>query len=306
MSILITGASGFLGTALTKRLLEKGHRIYGLSRHPHEEKENFIPLVGDITETNLGLGTVPKDIDCIYHLAGSHHLGEDKDGQIWRTNVEGTENVLDFCVSHDIPKLYFTSTAYTLGANPYELSKIKNEEAINHYKDIYGLKVTIFKPSVVLGTETYFYPGHFSQFVSLVIKIHQRAELIRRKIEGTLRLPIIEPVFRVKGNPKGKANLIRVDTVVEAIATIDKEGTFWLTNSNPPTLGRLFEWVGEFIMVRIKLEPEFKPTPIEATFQKMTSAFEPYAQGDNFPSDLKQCPRITKSFIQNTIKQALG
>ncbi|GAH98821.1 unnamed protein product [marine sediment metagenome] len=268
-------------------------------------RENLIPLQGDITEPNFGLSEVPKDIHAIHHIAGIHRLGKDKDGSIWRTNVEGTRNVLKFCLEHNINRLYFTSTAYTWECNTYGLSKIKNEKEIAEYSRKHGLKATIFKPSVIMGTKEHPYPGHFSQFVLAVIKIHQRAEIIRRKMEGTLRLPILEPVFRVKGNPQGKLNLIAVDRVAEAMAGIDGLGTFWITNPSPPTLEELVEWAGEFIMVKLKIEPEFKPTPIEAAFQKMSTAFEPYLQGDDFRSDLKEpCP-ITREFIYETIKTSL-
>lgn len=305
MAILITGGSGFVGGVLTQRLLEKGHRVYSLSRHPPAPTENVIPLVGDITKDNLGLEEVPE-IDSIYHLAGIHSLRQkDKDGAIWATNVIGTQNVLHFCLEHEIDRLFFTSTAYTWECNPYGLSKIKNEEEVNEYAQKYGLKTTIFKPSVIMGTEKYPYPGHFSQFVALVIKVHQRVEVVRRKIEGVLRLPILEPVFRIKGNPQGKLNLIQVDQVVWGMSNIQETGTFWLTHPAPLTLQQLFDWIGEYIMVRLKVEPEFKPTPLEATFQKMTVAFEPYLQGDDFPSNLQLSPPITKEFIHNTIKQTL-
>jgi len=306
MVIFMTGTSGFLGSLLAPKLLERGHKIYSVSRHPPALSENLVALVGDITEANLGLSeeVLPEHFDACYHLAGIHRLGEDKDGSIWLTNVAGTRNVLEFCLHHDIPRLYFTSTAYTWECNTYGLSKIQNEREIKEYSEKYGLKTTIFKPSIIMGTEEHPYPGHFSQFVSLVIKIHQRAELIRRKLEGTMRLPVIEPVFRIKGNPQGKLNLVTVDAVAAAIANIDKEGTFWLTNPDPPTLGQLVEWVGEFIMLRMKIMPEFKPTPIEAQFAKMASSFAPYLEGDDFPSDLSSCP-ITREFIQETIKRTL-
>ena len=306
MAILLTGASGFVGQALIPKLLEKGHTVYGLSRHPPAQVKNLVPLVGDITQPNLGLEKVPEDIDVVYHLAGIHSLRqEDNDGSIKSTNVDGTQNVLDdLCVHRDIPRLYFASTAYTLGRNPYEKSKMVNEEHIQKYRERQGLKATIFKPSIIMGTEEHPYPGHFSQFVSLVVKIHQRAELIRRKVEGSLRLPIIEPVFRIMGNPQGKLNLVTVDAVAEAMANTDKEGTFWLTNPDPPTLGQLVEWVGEFIMVRMRIEPQFKPTPIEAQFMKLANSFAPYLQGDNFPSDLESCT-ITREFIHETINRSL-
>ena len=304
MRVLVTGASGFLGKALYPKLIAKGDTVYGLSRHPPEATESLIPLVGDVTKPNLDLDKVPKGLDAVYHLAAIHRLGEDKDGSIWETNVTGTRNVIDFSLKYKIGKLFFCSTAYTVGEgrNIYEKSKILCEQMVKAS----GIpKVTIFKPSVVMGTKEYPYPGHFSQFISIVIKIHQRAELIRRKIEGTLRLPVIEPVFRMKGDPEGKLNLVPVDKVIEAMAKIRKEGIYWLTSPYPPSLGTLVDWVGEFILVRMKILPSFKPTPIELLFQNLASAFEPYLYGDNFPSDLKDCPKITREFIHQTIVNLL-
>jgi len=306
-ALLVTGASGFVGKVLIPKLLARGHRVYGLSRHPPIGSRNLIPIRGDVTEPNLGLEDVPKDIAAVHHLAGIHSLRtEDKDGSIWKTNVIGTKNVIDFCVKHDIPRLYFTSTAYTWEVNPYGHSKIRNESSLEIAMELHNLRVTIFKPSIIMGTRENPYPGHFSQFVAAVIKIHRRAELIRRKLEGTLRLPVIEPVFRVRGNPQGTLNLVPVDAVAEAMANIESVGTFWLTNPAPPTLGQLAEWVGDFIMVKMKFLPEFKPSPIEATFQKMVSAFQPYLQGDNFlPSNLKECSSVDREFIEDTIKGIL-
>lgn len=306
MDILLTGASGFVGEALRPKLIAKGYTVYGLSRHPPAAAKSLIPIVGDITRPNLGLQSVPKAIEAVYHLAGNHRLGEDRDGSIWETNVTGTRKVLEFCAKHRIPHLYFTSTAFTLGRNTYEKSKILNEQEATEFCCSHSIKLTIFKPSIILGTQDYPYPGHFSQFVALLIKLHQRAELIRRKLEGTLRLPVIEPVFRIKGNPEGKINLITVDAVAQAMATIEEEGVYWLTNPRPPTLGQLGEWVGEFIMVRIKFEPDFKPGPLEATFHKMATAFEPYLQGDKFPSNLSNYRPLTKDFIQGIIKRTLA
>lgn len=303
MNVLVTGASGFLGTALTRLLLAKGHTVYGLSRHPPAPAENLIPLEGDILKPNLGLDRVPGEISAVHHLAAIHQLGEDKDGLIWKTNVDGTRNVIDFCIRHDIPHLYFCSTAYTQGRNTYERSKAVCEELVKQSKIP---RLTIFKPSVVMGTEQHFYPGHFAQFVLLLIRIHQRAELVRRKIEGSLRLPVLEPVFRIRGKPDGFLNLVQIDQVVWGMSNIEGPGTFWLTNPAPSTLQQLCDWVGEYIMVRLKVEPDkFKPTPLEFTFRKIAAPFEHYLWGDDFPSDLKDYPQISREFIHDTIRRTL-
>ncbi len=219
MRVLLTGASGFLGSALTPRLIARGDTVYGLSRHPPEVAKNLIPLEGDITKLDLGLDEVPEGIEAIYHLAAIHKLGGDKDGNIWKTNVIGTENVIQFCKDYNVKRLYFCSTAYAIGEgrNVYEKSKVLCEKMVH---DSSIPHVTIFKPSVVMGTKEHPYPGHFSQFVSVVIKLHQRAEPIRRKIEGTLRLPVLEPVFRVRGNPNGCLNLVVIGDVVKGMARI--------------------------------------------------------------------------------------
>jgi len=303
VNILVTGASGFLGAVLVKRLLEKGHKIYGLSRHPPAPAENLIPLEGDILQPNLGLEGLPQDIHAVHHLAALHRLGKDNDGSIERTNIEGTKNVIDFCTANSISQLFFTSSAFTQGRNVYERTKALCEAMVKE-SDI--PKITIFKPSIILGTGQDFYPGHFSQFVASVVKVHQRAELIRRKIEGSLRLPVLEPVFRIRGIPDGRLNLVPVSSVVEAMADITRGGVYYLTNPEPPSLRDLVEWVGEFILLKIEIKPYFKATPLEAMFEKLSSAFGPYLLGDEFPSNIKECsPKIDKAFIQEMTKRTL-
>jgi len=305
MNTFVTGASGFVGQALIPKLLAKGEHIIALARDKEKAKKVLPPeveiLEGDILMPNLGVDKAPK-LEKLFHLAALHRLGEDKDSAIWETNVVGTQNVIEFCENHNIPHLYLVSTAYTAGRNRYERSKAFCETLV---KQSSIPNITIFKPSIVMGTPQHFYPGHFSQFVLLVINLHQRAETLRKKMEGSLRLPVLEPVFRLKANPQGKLNLIQIDEVAKAMTEIEEPGTYWLTHPSPPTLDELVEWVGEFIMVRMKIESNFKATPIEAAFERMAAAFIPYLWGDNFPSDLKDCSPITREYIQQIITKTL-
>jgi len=301
MDVLVTGGSGFLGSALTEKLLQCGHRVYSLSRHPPEHRDNLFGVKGDILQPGLGLDEELPGIQVVHHLAAIHRLGQDKDGSIWQTNVQGTMNVIDFCKKNEIPRLCFTSTAYTQGRNTYEQSKAYCETLVRDS----GLPHTIFKPPIIMGSPQHFYSGHLSQFASLLVKVHRRAEIIRRKVEGTLRLPVIEPGFRMKANPKGKINLIQIDEVVNAMVAIDKPGTYWLTHPSPPTVEEVVTWVGELVMVRMEISYDFKPTPIEAMFARLSNAFTPYLWGDEFPTDLISCQPITKEFLHQTILKSL-
>jgi len=306
MAILVTGASGFVGRALIEKLLlYREYRIYALSRHPPEAQDRVVPIKGDITDENLGLKEVPEDIAAVYHVAGIHSLGKDRDGSIWRTNVQGTENVLAFCLRHKIRQLLFTSTAYSWPCNTYGLSKLRCESLIGEAVHYGYLKARIFKPSIIMGTAKHPYPGHFSQFVRILVKVHLGAETVRRTVEEALALPRIEPVFRVQGNPQGHLNLVSIDDVVDAMLYIQRSGTYYLTNPSPPTLEQLFEWIGEYIKTNLRFLPSFKPTPLEYQFQKMAKPFAPYLDGDSFPSHLSHHTPIDQFFIERTLKRNL-
>ncbi len=136
--------------------------------------------------------------------------------------------------------------------------------------------------------------------MKLICTVHRRAEIVRRKIEGTLHLPVIEPVFRIKGNPDGKLNLVPLDAVADAMVSITDCGTFYLTNPEPPTLSQLADWVGGLLLLKIRFGREFISMPIEAIFSRVSGPFSCYLQGDNFISDLKSCAVIDRGFVQKT------
>jgi nucleoside-diphosphate-sugar epimerase len=300
VNVLVTGASGFMGKALADRLLEEGHVVYALSRHPPAVRDGLIPVEGDVTVDNLGVTYLPK-IERVYHLAGIVNLGHDHDGMTYKTNVQGTANVLKFCARYEIPHLLFCSTAYTFCRNPYEQSKAVAELMVRN-SDI-PLK-TIFKPSIVLGTKAYPEYGHFSQFAATFIRIHRRAEIIRRGAEDILRLPVIRPVFRVRGNGGGYLNLVKIYDVVNKMASVDKPGTCWLTNRNPPKLGYLLKLIGEMAMVEAIFVNDFHANLIESQFNRLIRAFLPYLGGDDLPSDIEQC-ELTEDFLRWTINNQL-
>jgi len=300
LSILVTGGSGMIGKAFTQKMLEKGKTVYSLSRHAIPEQDRLKCLIGDILEPDLGLTYIPKDIEAVYHIAGVVNLSKfDKNGSIWATNAIGTENAVEFCLKHKVPHLYYCSSAFSNlnGCNPYEKSKAFAEDMVRNSKIEH---VTIFKPGIVLGPPDHCHLEHLSQYALLMSRLHKRADLVRRKIEGSLHLPVIEPLFHLRGIAEGELNVVDLASVVKAMSILDGDGTYWLTNPKPPSVGEIAKWMGTAALLKVVVAPEFNETPIEYAFERLSSAFAPYLQGRVFPSDI-YCPIITEETIVNMV-----
>lgn len=314
MKVLVTGATGQLGRELVPRLVARGDELVLLVRDVEKAQTLFqgplfscALLSGDITLpglTNQGFG-ITWTCDAVYHVAADINLGKKHEERTWNTNYNGTKNVVEFCEKHNVPHLYDVSTAYTGGLrNPYEKSKSAAEEAVNNGK----FKKTVFKPGIIMPSVEDILKsstGAVYQFARGVCSVHKRAEVVRRAIEGTLRLPILEPKFRLKGDVDGKVNLVPVDQVADFMAGTLQEGTFWLTNPHPPTVGEVTKAIGQAMYVDIEVLPEFEMSAIEALFHKIAAPFMDYLRGDEFPSDLPDCPPITADFIRESVRHSL-
>lgn len=111
LPILITGATGFLGSHLMNALIKKGHTVYSLQRK-HSEKtiaSGAIPLIGELAD-------LPKlikpqfQIHAIFHVAAKAGIwGPYKD--YYEANVLGTMAILKAAEIHHIPHIIYTSTA---------------------------------------------------------------------------------------------------------------------------------------------------------------------------------------------------
>lgn len=303
-SVLVTGATGQLGQEIVPRLLARGDNLVLLVRDPKKSLQMFpnCPyVVGDVSDP-----IQPLSVDAVYHLAADINLGRKHEERTWTTNYTGTLNVLDFCERNDVGHFYYVSTAYTEGGrNPYEQSKAAAEEKV---REASGFEVTIFKPGIIMPClDNVIKPatGAVYQFARGICTVHRRAETVRRAIEGTLRLPVIEPKFRLWGNDDGRLNLIPVDVVADFIAGHLEEGRFWLTHPDPPTVGEVARWIGNAMYVDVSVEPEFQMSSVEKLFHRLAAPFVPYLEGDSFPSNIRSCPAITAEFIRESVRHSL-
>lgn len=135
-SVLITGATGFLGRHLTRHLTSQGYNVSILARatsdlNPFHDLDVRV-VKGDITN-RLSLLEACENMDIVYHLAGYIAYRKSERSLMEKINVEGTANILDACITHQTPQFLHLSSVVTVGANtrpqpldensPYNLQK---------------------------------------------------------------------------------------------------------------------------------------------------------------------------------------
>ena len=119
VNILVTGGSGFLGRALTHRLADSGYKVGAVSRSPSDMVHpNIENIQADITKPD----TLPENLngcDVVFHTAAKAGIWGNYNSY-YRTNVDGTRNIIDLCHRYGIPKLILTgspSAVYQPGDN---------------------------------------------------------------------------------------------------------------------------------------------------------------------------------------------
>ena len=302
MAKLVTGAGGFLANALIPRLLGQGSEVYGLYHKPPKQHiPHLSVLVGDILKEDLGLKNCPPDIDCLFHLAARLDLTNNK--KVWEANVGGTRNVLSFMERHGIPRLVFLSTAYTQHRNTYETSKEQSEKDILAASATRGLKVCIIKPSIIIGSRENPGTDQALNHIALVLaKVHRWTEIARRCVQDTLALPPLALGFRVKGDPQATLNAIPVEVVADEIAGLRGEGTFYITNPNPPLLLEVAGEIGQALGLNIQILDGFRASPPEKLLEKLIKPFLPYMQGGPiFPTVVRKDFRLPQGYIRDMV-----
>jgi nucleoside-diphosphate-sugar epimerase len=180
MTVLLTGASGFVGAEVTARLTAAGHTVLAvLHRNGDLVRNNgrkltagpgtLTRMTGDITRPGLGLSGDDRRLaataDRIVHCAAVTDFGLPP-GRYERVNVEGTRHVLGVALAGGVP-LVHVSTAYVCGerdgtayedeldlgrrpGNDYEKSKLAAETLVRKAATD-GLPVAVVRPSIVTG-----------------------------------------------------------------------------------------------------------------------------------------------------------
>lgn len=170
MNILISGATGFIGSHLVRALAKEGHRCKCLVRRTSSISElkdlDQVEFVyGDITDKE-SLKEAIKDVRIIYHLAAQIGKWGIPEKAFFAVNVHGTRNLLEvahegkakqfiFCSTPGVQGKGYAQASETLPYKPpyiYELTKCEGEKLVlGFHQKRKGLSVTVLRPDFVYG-----------------------------------------------------------------------------------------------------------------------------------------------------------
>lgn len=169
-SILLTGASGTVGTALAERLLSEGYEVHGadITSNRWSSTVDDLTTIVDLCDSE-DVSRLPTDVDMILHLgahARVHQLV--KEPQYAMENLEMTFNMLEHARRSNVPNFVFASSREVYGHNekivfsendtnadrsesPYTASKVGGEALTQSYNMCYDLSTSIVRFSNVYG-----------------------------------------------------------------------------------------------------------------------------------------------------------
>jgi nucleoside-diphosphate-sugar epimerase len=176
MKVLVTGGTGFTGSHLVRRLLDRGHEVRVLDNAPglfHDElREAGAEIhLGSVADREL-VRRMAAGCEVVHHLAAAFRKINLPKSEYWQVNVEGTRHIAEACIDHGVRKLVYCSTQGVHGdvkqspgneespiapEDYYQYTKYEGERVLVDYF-AKGLDATVIRPTAIYGPGD---PGRF-------------------------------------------------------------------------------------------------------------------------------------------------
>ncbi|MGZ4214879.1 MAG: NAD-dependent epimerase/dehydratase family protein [Solirubrobacteraceae bacterium] len=295
---LVTGATGFIGSHVTRLLVERGDEVVVTTRPQSNlgalEGLELTSIEADVCDRRA-VRRAMRGVDRVFHLAGTTNLRLDR-AQTFALNLEGTRIVLEEALRAGVERLVYTSSAAAVGPAPegdtsdessvwdagrYDIPYVdsKHEAEIVALRLLArGLPVVMVNPAHVLGAGD---PGRSS---TVLVK-----RFMRRQI----------PVY-----VNGTLNIVGVHDVARGHLLADERGQVgerYILGNRNFTLNRLFADLGRLSGV----EPPAVRLPLHVALALATAA--QYAPGPPMPTPVEiRAGSLNWSFANNKARRELG
>ncbi|MEZ6061206.1 MAG: SDR family oxidoreductase [Planctomycetaceae bacterium] len=364
MYTLLTGATGLVGRYLVRDLLLNGHKLAVVVRpskkqtpaermeiilqHWEDELGSRLPrpvvLAGDISDPGFGFSEEDRDwvrdhVDTIIHSAAIlEFYGEDRSGEPWRTNLGGTQNMIELCRELDIRDIHYVSTAYVAGTqttvamedaldvgqefrNDYEHSKFLAEKAVREID--FADHVTVYRPAVIAGDSV---TGYTNTYHGIYLYLRLAALMVPAvppDENGVRHTPIR---FWMTGEER--RNVIPVEWVSAVMVRLfetpeARGGTYQMAPDVPLTSGEVIRYTGDYYnstgavlcgppvegVSQVARDEDEDQWLFERLYSENMGTYQPYETSDNvfdmtntkrFAGDII-CPRIDRTVIYRYI-----
>ncbi len=170
MKTLITGANGFVGSAVLRLLINHGQQVRALVR-PGSDRRNFEGIDLEVVEGDLkdadSLKRAVAGCNTLFHIAADYRLWLPDPDTMYKTNVDGTRNLIIAATRANFERIVYTSSVATLGINKDgtpsdETTPVTLEDMIGHYKrskylaeqEVHKLVKEMSSPVVIVNPST--------------------------------------------------------------------------------------------------------------------------------------------------------